>query len=360
MRRVTILRVTILMLCFSLFLCSSFLLYGCIEEKDKYGIESSNTENSNTKNSSSSNSSSNNNNNLSDDQPQPTHKANIELYGSIREVIDDEGDIELLGELKNTGDIDATFCKITFTFKDDEGNNIESDSSFTYVQGTNKTITTLDYENNAVLEPTEPDNIGAFMLFTDIPYKYGIHYDYAIEWREDETSSPDANLIVDGSISSSETGVGFLELSGKIKNTGNAIAIGGYIIFILKDSTGGVIGVAPLNPIRGATIDLPDDGSTDTAVSPHGTGTFTTCSIMLYPSEVSSYDYKIKWLDYHETASSQRMRETSSGFINNPDLIDNIDQYDPKVLWKEGDKETDRLKEELQKGKKTVQGTDRF
>jgi len=352
-------RVTILMLCFSLFLCSSFLLYGCIEEKDKkdkYGIESGNTETSNTKNSSS------NNNNLTDDQPQPTddqpqptHKANVELYGSIREVIDSDGDIELLGELKNTGDIDATFCKITLTFKDNEGNNIESDPSFTYVQGTNKTITALDYENNAVLEPTEPNNIGAFMLFTDIPYKYGIHYDYAIEWREDETSSPDANLIVDGSISSSETGDGFLELSGKVKNTGTAIAKDGYIIFILKDSTGGVIGIAPLNPIKGTTIDLPDGGSTDTAVSPHGTGTFTTCSIMLYPSEVSSYDYKIKWLDYHEPAGSQRMRETSSGFINNPDLIDNIDQYDPKVLWKEGDRETDRLKEKLQKGKKTVQ-----
>jgi len=292
------------------------------------------------------------------DQPPQTRNAQVELHGYITKMRDCEECIKLLGELKNSGSVDATFCKITFTFKDDDGNDLGS--AYTYVQGTNKTINTIPeiaFENNAVLEPSEPNNLGGFMLFTDIPYEKVSHYEYAIEWREDVTSSPDANLIVDGSISSSETEsssdpeLWSLQYSGKIKNTGNRTAILGYITFILKNSDGDVIDIAPLNPIIGKTIHLPNGDSTNTAVLPNGTGTFTTWSGTLYLGEASSYDYKIKWFDYHETTSSQRMRGLSSDFMNNSDLINNIDQYDPKILWKKEDKATDELKEKLQKGK---------
>ena len=292
------------------------------------------------------------------DQPAQIRNAQVELYGYITKIRDCDGYIELLGELKNSGSVDATFCKITFTFRDDEGDILGS--AYTYVQGTNKTIKaipSMDFENNAVLEPSKPNNIGGFMLFTDIPYETVSHYEYAIEWREDATSSPDANLTMeDGEIASSDNDDGFLELSGKIKNTGNTPAILGYITFILKDSAGDVIGMAPLNPVRGTMMRLPNGCLTDNAVLPGGTGTFTTWSITLFSSEVSSYDYKIKWFDCHEAASSQKMRTLFPDVGNNPDLINNIDQYDLKIIWKQEDKETDRLKEKVRKAKGSLAG----
>ncbi|MEW5801363.1 MAG: hypothetical protein AB1847_04580 [bacterium] len=267
-----------------------------------------------------------------------TQNALVEVHGYIRESIDYEGCIKLLGELKNTGDVPATFCKIKFIFRDDVSEG-PIGSSYTYVEGTNKTITAINSESNTVLDP---DDVGAFMVFTDILYKEDIYYEYEIEWREDETSSPDASLIVDGPISNSVVSadgyLDYLELSGKVKNTGTQTAILGTITFILRDSSGDVIEIAPLNTIKGETIPLPDESiSTDTAVVPGGTGTFTTWPIMF---GVSSYDYKIKWFDYHETASSQRTRSLSSDFID-------LDQNDPKFLWKQKDEETDTLREEM-------------
>ena len=223
-------RVAILILCLSLWLCSSLLLYGCIDEKGEDEIKGSNTETNNPKG--------------NDNDGVNTSPANVELC-DLRQVTDRDGCIELFGELKNTGGRDATFCKVTFTFKnrygspipfqDPWGNTYESVDA--YVQGTNKTITAINSgykESNAVLEP---DGTGMFVLFTYIPFDPYVYPTLvAIDWREDETTFPDANLIVDGSISSSETENGFLELSGKVKNRGNTTAISGYITFILKGS----------------------------------------------------------------------------------------------------------------------------
>lgn len=283
----------------------------------------------------------------------PAHggqSAEVVLWkNQVIRIVDTKGCTVLLGELKNRGNVDATFCKIKFTLLDYSLNELEPVSTCSaFVQGTNKTLTELDIESNAILE--RDGDIGGFVVFTDIPDENIFYYDYEIDWSEDKTSSPDADLVVDGPMLNSTDDYGFLEMSGRIKNRGGRTALFGSITFILKDRDGSVIGIAPLNFIQGTTVYLPDfKGITDTAILPGKTGTFTTKSIMLYPSEVDLDHcyYTIAWYDCQETVSATGRRGLPSGFVSSI-VSSNIEQDDPKAALQERDRKIDELKGKLQ------------
>ncbi|MEW6382037.1 MAG: hypothetical protein AB1611_20875 [bacterium] len=283
------------------------------------------------------------------DPPPQGHGAEVVLHkDQVTRIVDAQGCTVLLGELKNLGIVDATFCKITFTLLDASLTPLEPVStSSAYVQGTNKTLTEVDVESNAILE--HDGDVGGFAVYTDIPDENIFYYDYEIDWREDTTSPPDADLVVDGPISNSADDHGFLELSGRIKNRGIKTALFGSITFILKDGDGTMIGLAPLNFVQGTAVYLPDvEGVTDTAILPGKTGIFTTSSITLYPNEVDLDHcyYTIAWFDCRETVSATRKKGLPAGCMSS--AMSNTDRYDHKVALRERDRKIDELKRKLQ------------
>jgi len=249
------------------------------------------------------------------DSQQPkgqNQKANVVVQGIINRLVDDQGHLVLLGELKNIGCRDATFCKITFTLLDSSLQPI-GDPVFAYVHGTNKTITQQGIEDNAILEPGA---CGGFYLPTNVPDESVSLYDYKISYQEDETSSPGADLVVDCPIEpgANETD-GFLKLSGRIRNRGSKTALFSQITFILKDRNDMVIDVISAD-IQGSFVYLPDiDAYTDTAVLAGKKGVFTAKSLRLYPNEVDfdrSY-YTLTWRDCQKTISSRASRQRGVG-----------------------------------------------
>ena len=78
------------------------------------------------------------------------------------------------------------------------------------------------------------------------------------------------------------------------------------------------------------------EDTTDTALYPDGVGSFNTWSILVTPSEVFDYYYKISWRDYDSAPSRQKK---SFG--------DPIRDLTPRELWEQRRKRIDELKARL-------------
>ncbi len=275
-------------------------------------------------------------------QPPAPQEANVVLYGEINKTEDYNGDIKLLGELKNIGNIDATFPIITFTFKDSSGNVIGTD--YAYVYGSCKTLVLLNLETHSILGPNE---IGGFLLYTDIPVNNVSSYEYTIEWDEYETTQPDANVILYGSITEGEDIIGLLELSGNLKNAGTETAIFAEITFILKNGSGNVIDISVLNFVYGSNVYLPDiDYYTDTALYPNESGPFDAWTLV-YPNEVSTYYYKTSWDDFENVSSSLNINRLYSNIAQTQ-----TDDITPEELWQQRRNRIDEVKAIIQKAVK--------
>lgn len=265
--------------------------------------------------------------------PVPQKKANVVLYGSsFNRTVDHDDNVKLLGELINIGSVDACFCKITFTFKNSTGYAVGTD--YNYVFASTKTIVLSDSEIDSILKPNE---ISGFVLYTDFPSSNVSSYSYIIGWDEYETSQPDAQVILNSAITESIGIFDKLQLSGNLKNVGDQIAVFTYITFILKDAYNKIIDLSSYNFIDGSTIYLPSiDDTTDTALYPGETSFFDTWTILVTPSEVSSYYHKTAWTDYNPTSSRQKK---SFG--------DPVRDLTPRELWEQRRKRIDELKASL-------------
>ena len=88
---------------------------------------------------------------------------NLILNGPINQTTDYSGDIKILGEVKNVGNVSVNFVKIRFDFYGFNDNLIDTD--FTYIDGSCMTLALTDSETDTVLKPNE---VGAFKLYTYI------------------------------------------------------------------------------------------------------------------------------------------------------------------------------------------------
>jgi len=223
--------------------------------------------------------------------PTPIQTPNVILNGTINRTENSLGFINLFGELTNTGEKTADAVKISFTFYDASSNVIGTD--FTYVYGSCRTYPLTDVEVSASLIPGE---VGAFGMFTTVNSSSVSSYTNNISFDSYDSVQPDANLVVDGNITAQSGTFDWLELLGRVKNTGTTGLIFGKISFAIKNNSGQII-YTTFVYIDGENVLVSSiDTYTDTALRVGSTGTFDVSTTVDFDKYASAY-YKTSWRD---------------------------------------------------------------
>lgn len=123
----------------------------------------------------------------------------------------------VMGEVRNSGTTTVCFVKIDMSFR---RSGVEIASDWAYVDGTNLTLTSIDMETDTCLGPTQT---GFFGTYVDVDWASATAVTYSFDADETSTRQPDATVVVDGSISRSNS-YGDVKLSGYLKNTSRAAA----------------------------------------------------------------------------------------------------------------------------------------
>lgn len=276
----------------------------------------------------------------------------VVLFGNINVTSDYSGDIKLLGELKNTGNKTASFVKIKFTFYDYNSNVIDQD--FTYVDGSCMTLWSINIETDTVLKPNE---VGAFKLYTFTKANSVSSYSYTISFDSDSLVSPDANLVVYGSITESRDYSDDLKLLGTVKNTGTTGLMFGKISFAIKNSAGLIIDTA-FSYIDGENVYLPSiDTYTDTALDVSNAGTFEVFTDANY-YQSRNYYYKASWDDVNITHNGSKnvffdrsLKKFNSIKLEKSKFVNERDYQTKKQRRKNRDLYIDSLKDKMQEFK---------
>ena len=212
--------------------------------------------------------------------------ANIEVFGNV-ETREDvfTGELILLGEVKNTGDLSACWIKITFVLRDE--NSVILGSPFSYING--NTLVQGDFFLDDCLRPGEN---GSFKIYSDVPASEVSSYTHSIDWDSENIEEPNLNLDIKGTINIEEDYFGSAIFLGEIENTGSIPACFVKIIFTMKGSWGDVLEIDS-SYLNGSTL-VSEPVHTDTCIRP---GEVRSFEIMTDEFEVfiDSYYYHINW-----------------------------------------------------------------
>jgi len=205
------------------------------------------------------------------------------------------GNFMLLGEVKNTGSTTAQFVNITVKMYD-SGNNL-LDTDFTYIDGGSVVqLTASGIYTNAL----KAGEIGFFKLYTYTDYSNVDHYTYSFDYSTYSYALTKATLQLSGSPHFSNS-IGDLKIDGDIKNTDCCyLTYFTEVYFAIYNAGGKVIDVDftyvdgsnyTYDSVKGKAGIL---GTTDTAIAPGATESFTLYTDALY-SSFSSYKYAFQW-----------------------------------------------------------------
>lgn len=220
----------------------------------------------------------------------------LSVVGNIYRKEDCFGDMVLLGEIKNTGDMDASFVKINFTIRDSSGNVLDSD--FTYIYGSSERLES-GVITDTILKPSE---VGSFKLWANVPNSQVSSYDYIINYDTYPTTALKNNLSIVGNINEIDCD-GNRKYAGEICNNGLLVSYFTSIVFTMKNSDGDVIDI-DYTYVNGSNYTTSGGTTTDTAIYPNETASFSLCTLTP-SSQIASYYYKINW---YEPSSSLRLR----------------------------------------------------
>ena len=206
-----------------------------------------------------------------------------------------------MGEVRNTGASIPTFIKINIDFLSSSGAVLASD--WTYVYGSNRTLTDIDQETDTCLSPGET---GFFGMYTDVDINLVDSFRYSIEASYYSTAKPDANIIVSNGPYGSDS-LGTVKLTGNLKNTGSDAATFVKVYAALKDSSGALLDV-DFTYVDGSEI-----GGTDAGLWPGHSGPFT-----MYTEAPTSYyrtvETKTGWDDAHLTSCTYTISPSQASF----------------------------------------------
>jgi len=121
-----------------------------------------------------------------------------------------------MGRIKNIGTVTYSFVKINVELRNSADVIVGTD--FTYIYGTNLTMTATDWETDTCLRPGET---GFFGFYVDTPSTTDAIY-YNIEADSFLSATPDAKLVMWQGPWAHEDYDGYVDLSGVVKNTGVA------------------------------------------------------------------------------------------------------------------------------------------
>jgi hypothetical protein len=225
-----------------------------------------------------------------DDHSQKFEKStSLELVGNqiyFRYAYDNK--YVYMGRVRNVGSRTYSFVEFHVELRDSIGNTLGSD--YTYLFGTNLTLTSTDMETGTCLRPGET---GFFSFYVDTPSNTdGIYYSF--EASTYSTATPDANLIMWQGPRASEDYAGNVDLSGVVKNTGNAALKFGMVACAASAANNEMLD-AFFTFIDGESIDGSSSG-----LRVGNTAPFDISILFAAYSEFRSSECRISWDDYGE------------------------------------------------------------
>jgi len=240
----------------------------------------------------------------------------ILLDSTIYVTQDSSGDIKLLGELQNIGNADASFVKITYTFRD--AYEALLDTEYTYAYGSSKRLSSVI--TDTILSPHE---VGSFLMYTNVPYNLVDSMSYVISFENYDTTPLIAEIILHGSLVKQEDIFGELEIVGELKSVGSLLAYFVQFVPTVKNSVGQVIDVG-FTYINGVTVELGSGMTTDTGLYPRQIASFKKYTSAEY-SEVDNVTYKINWEEGDITLHLLTINKSGDGqgtILSTPSGID--------------------------------------
>jgi len=206
-----------------------------------------------------------------------------------------------MGEVQNTGASIPAFVKINIEFLSSSGAVLATD--WTYVSGSNRTLTDIDQETDTCLVPGET---GFFGMYTDVDINRVDSYRYTIEASYYSTAKPDADIVLASGPYASDS-LGEVKLTGTLKNTGSDAAEFVRVYAALKDATGALLDV-DFTYVDGSEI-----GGADAGLWPGTTGPFS-----MYTAAPTSYyrsvDTKTAWDDAHLSSCTSTISPAEASF----------------------------------------------
>lgn len=262
---------------------------------------------------------------------------NIQMFGTPAEQEDAFGDLKILGKVQNIGNKAADFVKINFTFYDASSNVIGTD--YTYIIGAVLKLKLINMTTNTALKPQD---IGAFMLWTNIKKSDVARYDYSFECNADDLIDPNAKLEMIGDVLTEKDYFGDLNLSGKVKNTGTQGLAFGMVYFLIKNRDDILINI-DYDYISGETITLPSiENTTDTALNIGKEGTVSVMTSTPFEDYFSS-EIKYDWMDMDIVSGIGSKVQSQSQTVKTKPLS----IADKKFLWKQRNKEIEQSRESI-------------
>jgi hypothetical protein len=209
--------------------------------------------------------------------------------GSLNSKPNYTNDILFMGTCTNTGSSSIVFPQITAVFWGAGDSFIGTD--YTYVNGgTNSKLTSSGYFTNAL----GPGETGFFLMFTSYDYSMVEKITYSFDYETYGHTSAMASLAFVGSPSFSSSYSDLLGVSGQVNNSSSAYTT--YftdVYFAIFGSDGKVQGVDSTY-IIGSEYNY-GSGTTDTALAPGGTGTFSNTFSYVNYADYSSYMNSFEW-----------------------------------------------------------------
>jgi len=206
-----------------------------------------------------------------------------------------------MGEVQNTGVSIPAFVKIDLEFRSSSGAVLATD--WTYIEGSNRTLTSIDTETNTCLMPGET---GFFGMYTEVDASLVDKIYYSFETSDSTTVVPDARVVVSSGPYAGES-LGEVELTGNLKNVGSDAAKFAQVYAALKNSSGDLLDV-DFTFVDGSQID-----GTDTGLWPGENGSFTMYTEAPWTSFVS-LETKTAWDDAHLSSCSYTVSPTHASF----------------------------------------------
>jgi hypothetical protein len=241
-------------------------------------------------------------------QKQPGDKP---LSDSVQITADDEtftkksdgiGKFMFLGTCTNTGTSSAVFVKVDVKLFDNSNNEIGED--FAYVRGgSNVKLSSTGYYTNAL----GPGETGYFMVWTSYDYSQvnKNNVQYSFDYETYSHTPANASLDFVGTPSFSSSYYGYLNISGQVKNFSSSwLTYFTKVYFGIFNSMGQVIDV-DFTYIQGSSYNT-GIVTTDTALSPGETGSFSNTFYHSTYSDFSSDLYSFEWDEVSTSPLSEK------------------------------------------------------
>lgn len=196
----------------------------------------------------------------------------------------------VMSTVRNTGSTTPCFVKIFMDLRSSSGQVLASD--WTYIFGTNRTLTTIDLETDTCLTPGDTGFFGAY-VDVDISRVQSVAYNFEID--HPSIAVPDARIVVTSGPAATDW-YGSTRLTGTLKNTGQAHAKFVMIAAAARDVSGALLDV-DFTFVDGDLVDGTDSGLWRQSSGPFTM--YTEAPSSAYRSSI----HKTSWDDYGASCS---------------------------------------------------------